>query len=401
MRFGAALCGFALALIGSAASAQGLVTAQPAPADQLESAPATAAVRESFGACRPLAAETLRVRLDSASEGVATPEAVTLLTAQCPRGRMQFLHIRMEREDEPEDVLVQQLPRADFQGLAADPATRRIFARLPNRERYEELRWQPAMRNYLVGWGMPLQDYAGLLLPAVPTGPAPLVAASTPPPAAAAAPRSSDELRAEVEAELRQRLTAEVREQFVAEVQARLDAARAIVENLERELGAERAAKARAEAALTERDRALAAERVARETAERLLGLSELAASERAARERVEQALGEARAAERTAQERAQSAAAALAQLRAEAAQAQSAAAAQRSAADAAQAAAERALGEARSRIAELEQRLAASPPPGFATPGAAPPGLEAPPAATAPAATPAPDRPQPEAPAR
>jgi hypothetical protein len=294
-----------------------LVVGRAVSAQELETHPVLASLRNSFPACRSIEAQTARVKIDRGPDSGDSLDEVTVLTADCRRGRTQFLHMRLDRGAEGDEILMQMLGRADHEGFAVDPATRRLFVRIAGRNRLEDLRWQPLVREHLLRRRLPLREYVGVLLPIVPGGPVPPLTALARPadaPAATPAPvpaaeeraRLAAELRQEIEAELRPRLAAELRAELHDEVQARLDRAREIVVGLERDLAAERAQRVRIETTLVEREQAIERERAAREVAERLLGLAQRAEADRTARERAEAALAAAREAERNASARAE-----------------------------------------------------------------------------------------------
>lgn len=337
----------------------------PVDAAAVADDPAVRAVRSTYGACRPTAVQRLRVKLDRGPDTGEGEDIVALVDADCRRGPTQFVFIGLDNGSEaPEEVLLHLVPRPTYLGLAVDPQTRRMFGRTARGA--EEVPWQRLTRDHLFRLRKPLREYAGLILPPVPTGPIPplpapetaAVAAAAPAPAAPPQPSASDaaaraqleaEVRSAIEPELRRTLAVEIRQELAAEAQARLDRARELVERLQRDLETERAAAGRLRAEATQREEALVRERTARETAERLLGLAQAAERERNARSLAEQALVEARreaerqvsearaAAERTASELAQ-------QARSEAGRQVSEA----------RAAAERALAEAR-RLAEQQ----------------------------------------------
>jgi hypothetical protein len=275
----------------AATAAVGAATAQPAPhliggasvaPHEIEAHPAVRSLRAAFPACRAFdAVQAIRAKIDRGPDATPRDDVFALVSADCRRGRTQFLYLGIDRgADEPEPVVLTLFPQPIYAGLAYDAETRRLYGRLARPDRLAELPWQRFARTYLAAQQVPLADYAGLFVPPVPAGPVPTVAAIVPPPDPTVALRArlEAELRPTIEREIRERLRGEVRQELFAEVQARLDRAREIVVGLERDLADARGhasaardeiGRIRAEAA--EARAALGRSEAARQTAERAL----------------------------------------------------------------------------------------------------------------------------------
>lgn len=232
-----------------------LILSSPIPEADLATLPAIRVLRAAYPACTRFdTAHIIRAKVDRGPDATPRDDTITLVSADCRRGRTQFLTLGIDRgAAEPEPVMRTLFGRAAFSALVYEPGTRRLFARVGATERLEELPWQTFTRDSLVRERAPLADYAGLLLPPVATG---------------AVPAWEAVRRVSLEAELRPAVEREIRERVepplraaIEESQRRAAAAERASGDLAGRLSQVTAARVAAESAAADLRRQLDAER--------------------------------------------------------------------------------------------------------------------------------------------